>query len=59
VFPLEGRFAYSCGVKEPIVDVVIPEDIVQATHLSPEELRIEIAVLPFETKRLIEDRQGT
>jgi predicted HTH domain antitoxin len=34
------------------VSVIIPDEIVQATHLSPEELLVEIAVLLFENRKL-------
>jgi predicted HTH domain antitoxin len=34
------------------VSLVIPDEIVQATHLSPAELRVEIAVLLFRERRL-------
>ena len=30
----------------------IPDDIVRATHLTPEELRVEIAIMLFERDRL-------
>ena len=34
------------------MSLVIPDDIVQATHLSVDELRVEIAVSLFEKKKL-------
>ncbi|HXQ21339.1 MAG TPA: UPF0175 family protein [Candidatus Acidoferrales bacterium] len=34
------------------MNLEIPDDIVRATHLSPEELRLEIAVMLFERERL-------
>lgn len=36
----------------PTMDVVIPDEIVQATHLSPEDLLVDIAVWLFEQRRL-------
>jgi predicted HTH domain antitoxin len=36
----------------PIVSLVIPDEIVRATHMSPEELQVEIAVLLFENGKL-------
>lgn len=34
------------------MDCVIPDDILQAAHLSPEELKREVAVLLFAQRRL-------
>ena len=34
------------------MSLVIPDEIVQATHMSPDELRVEIAVLLFKEGRL-------
>jgi len=34
------------------MNLEIPDDIVRATHLTPDELRVEIAVMLFERDRL-------
>jgi predicted HTH domain antitoxin len=34
------------------VSLVIPDDILRATHMSSEELRLEVAVMLFAKKRL-------
>jgi predicted HTH domain antitoxin len=34
------------------VSLVIPDEIVRATHMSPQELQVEIAVLLFEDGKL-------
>lgn len=34
------------------MSLVIPEDIIRATHMSPQELRVEIAVLLFQNRKL-------
>jgi predicted HTH domain antitoxin len=34
------------------MSLVIPDEIAQATHMSPDELRVEIAVLLFKEDKL-------
>ncbi len=43
---------YKQLVTRPTVNLEIPDSILRATHLSPAELRVEIAVMLFEKEKL-------